>query len=375
MFGFIQVNLSFAQKIESTGIDMRPFADDTNHWYNIFDKNNVINPLPSRPRYKPTDLTAIGDNIILFQKSNGGWPKNYDVFAILSKEQQDSVADVKNVLNTTFDNGTTYTHIFALAQIYDATHNDKYKKAAINGLNYILSAQYNNGGWPQYYPLENNYSRHITFNDGVFTGILQVLQPAVQKKYPFEFIDDDLQKKLDKAFTKALSCVKKTQIIDNGIPTAWCQQHDEVTLLPAWGRKFEPPSICNKESADLVLFLMQLDHPDTAMVKVINNAVSWFRQSAISNTKVVEVQAPLMKTAFRISTADKVVVRDTSAPPIWTRYYELKTHRPLFCNRDSKFVFALADVERERRDGYAWYIYTPQKVLDRYPTWQKRNCN
>ena len=29
-------------------------------------------------------------------------------------------------------------------------------------------------------------------------------------------------------------------------------------------------------------------------------------------------------------------------------------------------------VLRERRDGYAWYTYEPQKVLNHYPAWKKK---
>jgi len=79
-----------------------------------------------------------------------------------------------------------------------------------------------------------------------------------------------------------------------------------------------------------------------------------------------------MQTPFRVSTTDRVVVNEPGAPPIWTRYYELKTHRPLFCNRDSKVVYSLAEVDRERRDGYGWYTYGPQKVLNSYHEWQKK---
>lgn len=39
-----------------------------------------------------------------------------------------------------------------------------------------------------------------------------------------------------------------------------------------------------------------------------------------------------------------------SKPLIWTHYYELKTNKLLFCNRDSKVVYSLAEVDRERRD-------------------------
>jgi PelA/Pel-15E family pectate lyase len=98
----------------------------------------------------------------------------------------------------------------------------------------------------------------------------------------------------------------------------------------------------------------------------------WFQDSKIYNTRVKTITAPRTLTQFRVSNSDRIVVTDSAAPPIWTRYYELKTHRPMLCNRDSKVVYSLAEVQRERRDGYAWYTYAPQRVLDKYPEWQKK---
>lgn len=359
-----------AQKF--TTIDPEPFADNTNHWYSIWDKNNLINASPGRPRYKPTEITDIADNILLFQKDNGGWPKNYDFFAILTDAQKDSVRAGKHLTNTTFDNGSSYTQIAALAIAYAATNTEKYKIGALKGLDFIVEAQYKNGGWPQYYPLESNYSRCITFNDGVFMGIMELLKDIKDGKPQYNFIDLRIRKKLELAYNKGVSCIIKTQINDTGKPTAWCQQHDEVSLKPVWARKFEPASICNKESADLVIFLMKIDHPSKEIIDAIQNAVAWFQDSKIYNTRVKTIPASRMVTSFRVSMSDKVVVNDPKAPPIWTRYYELKTHKPIFCNRDSKIVYTLAEVARERRDGYAWYTYEPQKVLDKYPAWKEK---
>jgi PelA/Pel-15E family pectate lyase len=355
-----------------TRIDPEPFADNAGHWYSVFDKKNMINALPGRPRYKPTELVNIGDNIVLFQKKNGGWPKNYDVFAILTDSQKDSVAAERNATNTTFDNGSVYTQIAALAVVYHSFKDEKYKASAIRGLDFILTSQYKNGGWPQYYPLESDYSREITYNDGVFEGIMELLNDILNGKPQYDFIDKAYHAKLKAAYDKGMGCIIKTQISDAGKPTAWCQQYDEVKLTPAWARKFEPPSICNRESADLVLFLMSLDHPSKGIVDAIQNAVAWFQDSKIYNTRVNTIPAPRMVTPFRVSTTDKVVVNDPAAAPIWTRYYELKTHKPVFCNRDSKVVYTLAEVTRERRDGYGWYTYAPQKVLNDYPKWQKK---
>jgi PelA/Pel-15E family pectate lyase len=375
MFVFI-AQILFAQKVTTTqqftSIDPGPFSDNTNHWYSIYDKSNMINAMPGRPHYESTQITNIADNLLLFQKDNGGWPKNYDFFAILTDKQKDTIRAAKNRINTTFDNGNTYTQIAALAIAFTATRIEKYKLAALKGLDFILAAQYNNGGWPQYFPLEQKYSRLITYNDGVIKGIMELLKDISDGKPQYAFIDNKYREKLKVAFDKGMDCIIKTQIIDNGKPTAWCQQHDEVTLKPAWARKFEPASICNKESAELVLFLMSIDHPKKEIINAIQNAVVWFQESKIYNTVVKRVAAPKTNTPFKVSISDKIVVADSTAPPIWTRFYELKTHRPLFCNRDSKVVYSFAEVERERRDGYAWYVYTPQEVLDKYPQWQKK---
>ena len=353
-------------------ISLSIFNDAAHHWYDINEKGTVILPRPGHPKYKPDEISAIADNILLYQKDNGGWPKNYDMQAILTPEQKDSLINVKPLLNTTFDNRTTYSQIDYLAQVYQYTKAEKYKTAILKGLDFIMAAQYGNGGWPQYYPLEDNYSRYITYNDDAFAGIMWLLKDITEGKPQYGFIDDQHRQQLQTAFDKGLDCIIKTQINDAGHPTAWCQQYDEVNLQPAWARKFEPPSICNGESVKIVELLMSIKKPSAAVIAAVQYAVAWFNESMIRGIRVETFAAPEMITPFRVSTTDKRVVSDSLAAPIWTRYYELKTHRPVFCNRDSKLVYSLAEVLRERRDGYAWYTYEPQKVLNHYPAWKKK---
>src|SRR5258706_13107533 len=126
---------------KNQSIDLGIFSDASNHWYAIPDKGTVIFPRPGHPRYTANDVAAIADNILLYQKDNGGWPKNYDMQAILTSEQKDSLVKDKHVLNTTFDNRSTYSHIACLANIYTVTKIEKYKEAALKGLDFILSAQ------------------------------------------------------------------------------------------------------------------------------------------------------------------------------------------------------------------------------------------
>ncbi len=354
-------------------VNMSEFLNSSRHWYGIRDEGNIINPLPDQQRYNETEITRIADNMLLYQRSNGGWPKNYDMRAILTEEQIEHLLETKDELQTTFDNATTYTQIQYLAKVYSETQIEKYKDGCLKGLEFMLDAQFENGGWPQYYPLKENYSRHITFNDGAYMGIMKTLRMIIQEDPSFSFLDDDIRLRIETAYEKGLECILNSQIVDQRRLTAWCQQYDANTLEPAWARAYEPPSICNGESASIVQFLMDIEEPDQRVVQAVQSAVKWFADSRIYNTRVETFEAKPLETQYKTITKDRRVVHDPEAPPVWTRYYELGTGKPLFSDRDSQLLYSMAEVSRERRLGYAWYIYSPQTVLDAYPDWLQKN--
>ena len=144
-------------------IDTEDFYNSAHHWYDIYESKNVINAEPNQPRYKPAQIKEIADNVLLYQRDNGGWPKNYDMRAILNAEQQDRVLKAKSALHTTFDNCTTYSHIKYLAKAYQITGTEKYKDACLRGIDFTLSAQYPNGGWPAIFPfgIELQHTYHV----------------------------------------------------------------------------------------------------------------------------------------------------------------------------------------------------------------------
>ena len=204
------------------------------------------------------------------------------------------------------------------------------------------------------------------------TGIMNVLRRIVQNDPVYSFADASLKERMRSAFDKGIQCILKCQIVENGEISVWCQQHDNIDFHPRDARKFEPAAICNCESSDIILLLMNIDNPGKDIINSIQNAVKWFDESKILGIRVKVINAPYVKYYYHATDKDKIVVKDPAAPPIWTRYYELDSHHPLFCNRDSKPVYSLAEVDRERRTGYRWYVYDPQKVLDKYPQWQKK---
>jgi pectinesterase len=69
---------------------------------------------------------------------------------------------------------------------------------------------------------------------------------------------------------------------------------------------------------------------------------------------------------------DRVVIDDPNAPPLWARFYEIGMNRPFFCGRDGVKKYRLADIEAERRNGYAWYGNWGQNVARQYAAWSAK---
>jgi PelA/Pel-15E family pectate lyase len=356
---------------DTTAIDLAPFNDSAHHWYDINDEDKIITPLPDQRRFRPSQVREIADNILLYQKTNGGWPKNYDMIAILTREQKEALVRAQTETNTSFDNGATHSQVEYLARAYSIMFDERYKDASVRGIDFILDAQYPNGGFPQFFPEAHGYEKHITFNDGAMIGAMKILNKIAKSDPQYSFLEDARRDRARIAFEKGVQCILNCQIMENGVKSAWCQQHDSEDLRPQNARTFELASICNMESAEIVLFLMSFWNPSQEVVEAVENAVLWFLRVRICCIREKIIEAPAEQFQYHCTNIDKIVEADSTAPPIWPRFSELQTHRPLFCNRNGKPVYSMAEVERERRTGYAWYTYAPQEVLDKYPAWRE----
>ena len=147
--------------------------------------------------------------------------------------------------------------------------------------------------------------------------------------------------------------------------TEWGAQHDEVTLAPAAARRFEPVSLCGLESVAVVRFLLGVENPDARVVASIESAVAWFRNAQLKGIRWIERRDPSKPSGF-----DRAVVSDPDAPPLWARFYEIGTNRPVFEGRDQVVRYSVAEIESERRNGYRWYTDEPAKLLNKdYPAW------
>lgn len=310
------------------------------------------------------EAARIGENVLLYQLTNGGWPKNIYIPAQLSPEERQTAAQEKNdVRRGTIDNHATTTEITYLSRLYNATRDARFREGALRGIAYLLEAQYPNGGWPQFYPGATGYHAQITFNDNAMVNVLNLLRQVSLKEQPYTYVPDSIAVLSRKAFEKGIDCILRCQVKQQGRLTVWCAQHDRNTLAPCKARAYELPSLSGAESVGITLLLMSLPRPSAEVSRAIEGAVEWFRTSAVTDLKRENFVNADGLTDYRM-------VRSSNAPRVWARFYETETNRPFFCGRDGIRRYDVSEIEHERRNGYSWYSNAGEKVLRQYEKWR-----
>jgi PelA/Pel-15E family pectate lyase len=317
------------------------------------------------------------DNVVSWQNANGGWWKAYDTSkprtadAKAGDPSKPSTGDEDSWHRaSTFDNKATYTEMRLLARGYRLTQEPKYRASFERGLKYIFESQYPNGGWPQRFPLGNDYGRHITYNDNAMTGVMALLMDVAKGEADFAWVAPDQRKHAKEAFDRGVQCVLDTQIKVNGKLTGWCQQHDEKTLAPTSARTYELPSIAAAETAGILRLLMKIDDPSPQVRQSIRAAAAWLEQSKMTGKRLVERKDPSLPKGRDVELVDD----PSAAEPIWSRFYEIDTNRPFFCGRDGVKKYSLSEIEHERRVGYAWVRPFGTDALKEYQKWASKHA-
>jgi len=186
------------------------------------------------------------------------------------------------------------------------------------------------------------------------------LRDAAAGRGDFDFIPQVERERCAEAVRRGVACLLDTQVLVQGQRMVWCQQHDALTLEPCAARNYEMPSLCSAESGALAAFLMEVPQPDSNVVAAVEGAVAWFKAAALQDV------------AFRnAGDQGRLLVTVPGAGPLWSRYYEVGSDRPIFGERDKTIHDDVADISRERRQGYAWYSDEPAQILRKYPKWRE----
>ncbi len=311
--------------------------------------------------FQSDDAKRIGDQILAYQRVTGGWPKNINMYRQMTQQELAAVmADKSREDDSTIDNGATTQQMTFLARLYRQTHEARYREGFLKAVEFLLAGQYENGGWPQFWPNPRGYQVNITFNDDAIANTLRLFGQMIAGTEPYDgdLIDKTLKKRLQASFDKGIDIILRTQIVVDGKPTVWCQQHDPVTLAPAKARAYELPSFCSQESAGLVSLLMGLPHPDARVKKAVHGAMKWFDTYKLTGIRVE-----------RGWQTDAHLVEEPGAGPIWGRFYDLKYCEPYVCDRDGLPRRHLEEIGSERRNGYSWYGSRPAELYEAYQAW------
>ncbi len=355
--------------------------------------------------YSSAEAVRIAENVVAFQRPCGGWSKRTGfLLGTYTPEELERALKPERTRarihdgvgckehshsSSTFDNNATTTEIRYLARVFAATGDGRFREACLRGIDYVLEAQYDNGGWPQNYPNTAQYGGHITFNDDAMIGVMRVLEKVAIGDPRFDFIDADRRERARAAFEKGIDCIVKCQIEVGGRLTGWCQQHDATTLEPRQGRIYELPSISGFESISIVRFLIGLEEPSPEVIAAVEGAVAWFKEVKLVRIRLEDRADPALDRPFAVRIRenpekppfdytfqgrgfDRVVIKDAAADPIWARFYEIGSNRPIFADAEGIARYRLADISYERRVRYSWYSDLPARVLSTYPNWKKR---
>jgi hypothetical protein len=210
----------------------------------------------------------------------------------------------------------------------------------------VLSWQSAEGSWPKNLdtgnkPYEGDPKNvQGTFDNGATTDELRFLARA------FRVTGDP---RCERACLKGLDHVLKAQYPTGGWPQFYPpskQYHRHITFNDG-------------AMVRLLVFLRQVAQgPDFAFVDLA-------RRKAAQESFDRGIQCIL-----KCQIGERTLVRDTNAPPLWARFYDLENGRPIFSDRDGVKRYDYMQIGRERRNGYAWYGNWGVRVERSYARWK-----
>ncbi len=316
--------------------------------------------------FATAEAAKTAEAILSYQTPTGGWSKavDYTTGPRRPGTHWSNQSDDGWHYCGTFDNRTTTEQIKFLAGVATATKRDDAKAGAIRGIEYLLEAQYPNGGWPQNYPVESGYHEAITLNDNAMVHVLEVLLAITSKKPAFAIVDDALRQRVQAAYDKGIACVLAMQVKVDGNLTVWCAQHEPLTLAPAHARSKEPPSLSGGESTEMLKFLMRSGPLTNEVKTAIEAGVAWLDTHRITG---------LRKTKNDKGKTD-YVSDGSSSEVYWARFNDLKTGKPIFPGSQDGILYAtFPEMAAKNKVAYDFLTNKPRDVIGKEVTrWKKR---
>jgi hypothetical protein len=245
------------------------------------------------------------------QRTVGGWDHRVDV-AHLDKTSKKAI---RREGHCTFDDNITQGALSFLMSM-DAIIDEPWLTEAIElGLEFMMKSQFENGAWPQWYPLRGGYHDYYTFNDNTINDCIKVMLKAHRIYGKNEY----LQTARHGGNFIILSQLPQPQ-------SGWAQQYSH-DLKPAWARSFEPPGVCSAATIRNIQTLVDLYlyTKDDRYLEPIPLAFEW-----LDNSKIGDNQ--------------------------WARLYEEGTNRPVYGDREdgNRLHYVYENISERERTSYGW---------------------
>lgn len=232
-------------------------------------------------------------------------------------------------------------------------------------IDFLNEMIYDNGGIPEYYPLQGYHFDNICLNDGAFINYLYscdiILKSDIKNK-----IDINKINLLQTNYNKAIQCILGLQVTINNIKTIWAQQYDPITLLPTYARSFEKPSLCSLESAQLLIYLMSISNPTDQIKESIKAGCEWYKSHSITNY------------SQEINNNIPVIIENTpNIRNLYSRYYSLDTEVPIFFDRDGVdyYLHTFNNLMTASTGGYTWLGCWGDYLLEVFEYWETFNIH
>ena len=96
------------------------------------------------------------------------------------------------------------------------------------GLQYLFKAQYPERWVAAVLPAAHwVLFSHITYNDDAMVGVMERCATSAAAKPDYAFVGGGDRARAGRRSRRAIECILKTQVVEDGKLTVWCAQHDE----------------------------------------------------------------------------------------------------------------------------------------------------
>jgi PelA/Pel-15E family pectate lyase len=236
----------------------------------------------------------VADGLIAAQHPAGGWNYHHDFAGEDSTRRwYDTIGKNGWRLeefhhyygNATFDDAGTSEASQFLLRLYLERRASRLSAPLQRAISFVLDSQYENGGWPQRFPLTTqgglhghaDYTRQITFNDDVAGENIKFLLMVYQT------LGDE----------RALVSIRKAMGIfiatQQPAPQAgWGLQHDAQTLAPIGARTYEPDALTTHTTANNITQMLNFYDwtGEERFIARVPEAIAWLNSVRLPDDQV-----------------------------------------------------------------------------------------